>query len=99
MAADVIMQGDIGREFLVNMGFDCSGYPSAKIIVKKPSKIVVEWDATIAGAFVSYFTVEDDLDEVGLYKLYAQVEGQITKRPFEIVVREVPEVTPEVIPP
>jgi hypothetical protein len=94
MVADVIMQGDVGREFLVDMGFDCTTYPSARILIKKPSKIVTEVAATIVGNFIQYFTVDGDLDEVGLYKLYAQVEGQITKRHFEIVVREVPEVTP-----
>lgn len=72
-----VYRGDIGIKIVLNTEADLSDATTAKIIVKKPSGAEVEWIANfedrIAGK-ISYTTTNNDLDEVGVYKLQAYVE-------------------------
>lgn len=74
---------DYGIEIRLDTEIDLSNFDTAKILYEKPSGTTGEWTASVDGTEVIYITKENDIDEVGLWTLQAQVQtidGVITGR-------------------
>lgn len=70
--------GDTGTEITLNVGLDTSTATTVKIMARKPSGEIVEWEAApavIDGETVglSYTVEAGDLDEAGMWRLQAFV--------------------------
>ncbi|MHA1661890.1 MAG: hypothetical protein ACTSWQ_00845 [Candidatus Thorarchaeota archaeon] len=82
---DNIFVDDVGTQITLNIEednspVDVSGASSANIRYKKPgvNGASGSWTATIGTTDISYITVEDDLDAVGVWQLQAEINGLTT---------------------
>lgn len=66
--------GDTGTVITLDCGQDVSSATARAIEARKPSGDVVSWTASASGAdAISYTTDDDDIDEVGDWRLQAHV--------------------------
>lgn len=92
-----LFKGDIGIEFVVNVGDSLAEATAYKLIIRKPSSgQIVEWQAQIKGepaeGNLSYTVVEGDLNESGTYRGHAHVEDasfKLTGEIFQFIVFEI----------
>lgn len=80
--ADEIHVGDIGTVFQItltdcNVAVDLTGYTNLDMIFLKPDGTVVVKDAAIFGlasdGIIRYTTIANDLDQVGTWKIQAEI--------------------------
>jgi hypothetical protein len=70
-----ICKGDIGTEINVDMQEDITGATVTKFKVRRPDGAVVEWTAEKDGLEnLRYYTLANDLSQIGTYKLQPYVE-------------------------
>ncbi len=76
----MIYQGDIGVEFQVDVGEDCSAASRTQIKIKKPGGTTITRDASLDPSdptILVYTSVSGDLDEVGMYYVQAYCEWSV----------------------
>jgi hypothetical protein len=66
---------DYGVEIRLDTEIDLKDFDSAKILYEKPSGATGEWAANIDGTEVVYIVKPNDIDEVGLWTLQAQIQA------------------------
>ena len=65
--------GDIGVVITLDCGSCVSAASSAGMEVKKPSRVVEYWDASIDGETISVTTEADDLEESGVHFIQSKI--------------------------
>lgn len=71
-----IYENDIGTTIMVETKVDLTNYSSLALMVVKPSGTEVQWipsSPTPSSGVLVYVTVSGDLDEIGVYRVYAVV--------------------------
>lgn len=70
----MIYKGDVGTVIKLDTLVDLSSYTALSINVKKPSGSCVVWTGVLEGTTVVRHVIQlGELDEVGIYKLQANV--------------------------
>jgi hypothetical protein len=91
-----LFKGDVGIEFIVNVGASLVEATTYKLVIRKPSGQIVEWQAQVKGepaeGNLSYTIKEGDLNEAGTYRGHAHVEDatfKLTGESFQFTVFEI----------
>jgi len=72
--SDKIYVNEIGLTIILDAGQDITGATGITIEVQKPDGTTASWSAEVYDSqYVKYVTVEDDLDQVGTYKLQIEL--------------------------
>lgn len=67
-----VHKGDVGTVITLETTKDISSDASPEIHVKKPSGGTAVWVGSVSGTTaIEYTTIADDLDEIGVYELWA----------------------------
>lgn len=83
-----IFRNDVGVEFHVDTKISLVGVTVKKLVVRKPSGSLVDWDdPTVSSEELVYTSLATDLDEVGTYSLAAYVEFGSTSKHYGETVR------------
>jgi hypothetical protein len=71
----MIYKGDVGTVIKLDTLSDISSNTGLSIKVKKPSGVIQTWVSTLEGSTIVRHVIQSgELDEVGIYKLQAQVQ-------------------------
>lgn len=81
-----IQKGEIGKKIILNVTATITGSTVRKIYYKKPeSDTSSSWNAAEeSSTSISYTTLLNDIDEVGVWELQAYVETASWKLPGEV---------------
>jgi hypothetical protein len=82
----VIKQNTVNNVVKVNTGIDLTSASVISIDVMKPDGTTASWAATKSTTYLLHTLTTGDVDDIGQYKLVANVDGELGDTAFVDVV-------------